>query len=79
MNDVLVEVMDRSEENDIVIYKFRAYSLCYLAEVEISSKKLLILRDYLQYIGGDSDGEIISGEFEYAVARKILKEQNLIG
>lgn len=78
MSDILVEVWDLSEESDIVIYKFRLYSICYLAEVELSSKKLLVLRDFFQYLDGEVENVFLVGEFEYNVARALLIENDLI-
>lgn len=72
-----MEIYDISGSSDIVIYKFKVGYRWVLAEVEISTKKLLILRDYMRYTS-DLPDEILVGETDYNIAYKMLKDKNLV-
>lgn len=72
-----MEIYDISGSSDIVIYKFKVGYRWVLAEVEISTKKLLILRDCMRYTS-DLPDEILVGETDYNIAYKMLKDKNLV-
>ena len=73
-----MEIWDKSDSSDIVIYKFEIGYMRYLAEVIISSKRLLILRDYDRYMQDLPEDKLIVGEPEYNRAYRQLKEEKLI-
>lgn len=75
---MVIEVWDKSESSDIVIYKFTISFMTYLAEVQISNKRLMILRDYDRYMQDLPEDELLVGEPEYNRAYKQLKDKNLI-
>jgi len=68
----------KSEENDIIVYEIKVASQKYLAVVEYSCKKLLIIRDYYRYIQDLDYDQILEGENEYNIIKKLLKQNDLI-
>lgn len=77
-NSTFIEVWDKSESYDLVIYKFKIGFMTYLAEVEISTNRLLILRDYERYIQDLPEDKLLVGEPEYNSAYRRLIEGNFI-
>lgn len=73
-----MEIWDKSDSSDIVIYKFKIGFMSYLAEVEISSKRLMILRDYDRYMQDLPEDKLLAGESDYNRAYRLLKDENLI-
>ena len=73
------EVWDKTEEYDLIIYKFTLGFNDYLAEVSISDKRLMLLRDYNRYMSDLPDDKILVGELEYNTALRELKNANLVG
>lgn len=73
-----MEVWDQSDSNDIIIYNFNIGYVTYLAEVEISTKKLLSLKNYERYVNELPDEEYLPGELEYNTAYSYLKKKNII-
>lgn len=73
-----MEIWDKSDSSDMVIYKFKIGFITYLAEVEISTNRLMILRDYDRYMQDLPDDKLLVGESEYNRAYKLLKDENLI-
>lgn len=73
-----MEIWDESKSSDLIIYKFKIGYLTYLAEMTISTSKLLTLRDFDRYMQDLPDDEILVGELEYNRAIKYLREQKLI-
>jgi hypothetical protein len=75
---MILEVFDKSESMDIIIYKFQIGSIVYLAEVEISTKKLITLRDYDRYMQDLTDDIFLVGEAEFNQAVRYLKDKGII-
>lgn len=73
-----MEVWDKSESSDLIIYKFEIKYIVYFAEINISDKKLLILRDYYRYIHDLPEDKLLVGEPEYNIAYNYLKNMELI-
>lgn len=76
--NVKMEVWDKSEGNDLIIYKFELNYMTYLAEVDISTKRLSILRDYDRYMGDLPEDKLMVGEAEYNVAARYLRDNGYI-
>lgn len=72
-----MEIYDKSESMDIVIYKFDIGYRTLLAKVEISTKKLIAIKDFEKFIN-DLPNELFVGEHDYNTALKKLKEIKII-
>lgn len=67
-----MKVWAESKSSDFIIYKFDLQYMTYLAEVEISTKRLKILRDYDRYMQDLAEDKILVGELEYNRAYRHL-------